>query len=332
MVYNLLQDSIPQWLIPSIGAVLGCVITWLLLRKPFSFLPKDGGKQVETPEGKIIVINDKSAGKTTGVGVVFIPVFLLMSILFLPLGAELSINLGLMLLMMLTGFLDDAAKQPWGELIKGLLDLAISIAAVVTFLAFHTPDVGFFGMSFHMPVVVYGILGVILMWASINVTNCSDGVDGLCGSVSIVTYLAYFLIFREVMPSYAWMGIILSGVLIAYLRFNWYPSTVLMGDAGSRPIGFLLALLAMHSGHPFIFLLMSAVFIIDGGLGLIKVSLIRYLKMKNAFKNIQFPLHDHMRKKIGIPVPMITLMFIGLQFMFCSLAWLIDLMSNTPAI
>ena len=326
MVFNLLKDSIPEWLIPFFGAILGCVITWILLRKPFAFLPKDGGKKVETPDGQILVINDKSAGKTTGVGMVFVPVFLLMSILFLPLGTEMMINLGLMFLMMITGYLDDASKAGWGELIKGLLDFVIAVAAVVTFLCFHSSDIGFFGTTFHIPAVVYGILGVILMWSSINVTNCSDGVDGLCGSVASVSFLAYFLIFREVMPTYAWMGILLTAVLIAYLYYNWNPSKVLMGDAGSRTIGYMLALLAMHSGHPFIFLLMSAVFIFDGGMGLIKVSLIRYLKMKNAFKNIRFPFHDHMRKNLGVPIPMIVMIFIGIQIMFCSLAWLISMM------
>ena len=144
MIFHLLKDNMPQWLIPTIGAILGFVITWFLLRKPFAFLPKDGGKKVETPDGKIIVINDKSSGKTTGVGVVFVPVFLLMSILFLPLGTELCINLGLMLLMMLTGYLDDASTVPWGELVKGLLDLVIAVAAVITFLCFHSSDIGFF--------------------------------------------------------------------------------------------------------------------------------------------------------------------------------------------
>ena len=117
-------------------------------------------------------------------------------------------------------------------------------------------------------------------------------------------------------------SLILAAVLLAYLCFNWNPSTVLMGDAGSRTIGYLLALLAMHSGHPFIFLLMTIVFIFDGGMGLIKVSLIRYLKMKNAFKNIQFPFHDHMRKRMNIPIKKIVLIFMGVQILFCALAWL----------
>ena len=319
MLLELMNDFMPEWLIYTIGGGSAFLITLLLLIKPFSFLPKDGGKKVETPDGRIVVINDKSSGKTTGVGLVFVIVFLLASLLFLPVDAELLIYAGLMFLMMLTGYLDDAATTPWGELVKGLLDLVLSIGAVVTFLCYHSSEVTFFGNTFTMPVWLYGILGVVLMWVSINVTNCSDGVDGLCGSVTIVTLIAYYLLFRNEMPTYTWMGILMGCVLLAYLIFNWNPSKVLMGDAGSRTIGFLLALLAMQSGHPFIFLLMTIVFIFDGGMGLIKVSLIRFLKI-NAFPNVTFPFHDHMRKKMGVPIKMIPLIFCMIQVVFCAVA------------
>ncbi len=322
MLYQVLKDTFQDWVILVIGTGCGFILTTLLLWKPFSFLPKDGGKTVISPEGETIVINDKSSGKVTGVGLVFVLVFLLMSLLFLPLDAELLIYAGLMLLMMITGYLDDASSVPWGELVKGLLDLVLSIGAVVTFLIYHGSTVTVFGNTFEMPVWLYGILGVILMWMSINVTNCSDGVDGLCGSVSVVTLVAYFLLFQTVMPTYSWMGILLAGVLLAYLIYNWNPSKVLMGDAGSRTIGFLLALLAMQSGHPFIFLLMSLVFIFDGGMGLVKVTLIRVLHV-NPFKNVLFPFHDHMRKKMGIPIKLIPVIFVALQVLFCGIAALI---------
>ena len=319
MLLEMMNDDMPEWLIYTIGGGSAFLITLLLLIKPFPFLPKDGGKKVETPDGRIVVINDKSNGKTTGVGLVFVIIFLLASVLFLPVDTELLIYVGLMFLMMLTGYLDDAATTPWGELVKGILDLVLSVGAVVTFLSFHTSDVTLFGNTFHMPVWLYAILGVVLMWTSINVTNCSDGVDGLCGSVTIVSLVAYYLLFQNEMPTYTWMGVLMSSVLLAYLIFNWNPSKVLMGDAGSRTIGFLLALMAMQSGHPFIFLLMSIVFIFDGGMGLIKVSLIRLLKI-NAFPNVTFPFHDHMRKKMGIPIKMIPLIFCMIQVVFCAIA------------
>ncbi len=307
-----------------IGTICGFLITFFFMWKPMSFLPRDGGKKVETPDGKIVVINEKSNGKVTGIGLFFISVFLLMSLLFLPSygNVELVLNVGLIFLMMLTGYLDDASSVPWGELIKGLLDLVIAIAAVLIFLHYHEPDVIFFGQTIHMPDWLYGILGVILIWASVNVTNCSDGVDGLCGSVSVIELAAYYLIFRNLMPEYASMGILLIGCLLAYLIFNWNPSKVLMGDAGSRPIGFLLALLAMHSTHPFIFLLMSLVFLFDGGIGLLKMTIIRVFH-RNPLDKLLTPFHDHMRKRMGLPIKSIPLIFSGCEALFCLVSWLI---------
>ena len=70
---------------------------------------------------------------------------------------------------------------------------------------------------------------------------------------------------------------------------------MLMGDAGSRTLGVFFALAAMKSGAPLMFVPVCLVFIIDGGLGLIKVSLLRFLKI-HILKNVRTPIHDHVRK------------------------------------
>ena len=71
-----------------------------------------------------------------------------------------------------------------------------------------------------------------------------------------------------------------------------------MGDAGSRAMGIFIAITALKSGCPFLFLPVAALLIIDGGLGLIKVSFIRFLKI-HILKNTTTPIHDHVRKKLG---------------------------------
>ena len=129
MLYEMMAEKMPEWMIYTIGGSCGFLITLLLMWKPFGFLPRDGGKRVETPDGKIVVINENSNGKVTGIGLVFVIVFLLISVLFLPLNTEFLIYIGLMFLMMLTGYLDDAAAAPWGELVKGVLDLVLSVGA-----------------------------------------------------------------------------------------------------------------------------------------------------------------------------------------------------------
>lgn len=50
-----------------------------------------------------------------------------------------------------------------------------------------------------------------------------------------------------------------------------------MGDAGSRAMGFFIAMLSLKCGHPFAFLLAAIVFIVDGSLGILKISLKRFL-------------------------------------------------------
>ncbi len=72
----------------------------------------------------------------------------------------------------------------------------------------------------------------------------------------------------------------------------------MMGDAGSRAMGIFIAIAVLKTGSPFLFLPAAFVLIADGGLGLIKVALLRFLKI-HIFKNTTMPLHDHVRKKIG---------------------------------
>ena len=54
---------------------------------------------------------------------------------------------------------------------------------------------------------------------------------------------------------------------------------MLMGDAGSRALGFYIAVIALKSTHPFIYILLAAVMIVDGGIGLVKIALKRFLKI-----------------------------------------------------
>lgn len=64
------------------------------------------------------------------------------------------------------------------------------------------------------------------------------------------------------------------------------------------PWEFFISLAVLKTGSPFLFLLVALILILDGGLGLVKVALLRFLKI-HIFANTTMPLHDHVRKKIG---------------------------------
>lgn len=258
-----------------------------------NILPRDKGREFAL-NGKL------SEGKPRGAGLLMITSLVITAALFVPLNLELIIYIGFIYLEMLSGYLDDSASIPWGRVKKGLIDLVVSVGISATYCIYNAPilKLALFGISFTLPIAVYIILGVALVWAAINVTNCSDGVDGLCGSLSIISLATVFILMLNMDTDDEFKLLILSAILmlIAYLWFNTSPSVMLMGDAGSRALGVLLAISAMKLGSPLLFIVFAFMLIIDGGLSLLKISCIKFLGLKNFMKNTRTPIHDHMRK------------------------------------
>ncbi len=243
-----------------------------------------------------------SAGKPRGAGLIFILVFTVSALLFSRVSLELVIYLAMVVVEMLTGYLDDASDKPWGEYKKGFLDLLVSIITAATYIIFNGSTIEFatLGISVTLPSVVYCILAIILIWFSINVTNCSDGVDGLSGTLSITTLITLYIIgqMKEMDPSFAYVILLFVVCILGYLWYNATPSILMMGDAGSRAMGIFIAISAMKTGSPVIYILAAIVMIFDGGAGLVKVFLLRFFKI-HILKNVRTPLHDHMRKVSG---------------------------------
>lgn len=314
-MYGILNGFMTTNQIGMLGILVTFLLTFLALRFPLPFLPQD--------QGRAFAVNGAlSRGKTRGVGLLFVICFLIGVLIFVPVDTELLIYGILLVCMMLSGYLDDASDKPWNEYKKGLIDLIISAVAVITFLNYNSPTVSFGPMEVELPKVVYGILGIILIWVSVNVTNCSDGVDGLCASLCIVVLLAFNVIFPDILGKYVMADFLFAAVLLAYLYFNSSPSSMLMGDAGSRALGFYIAVITMKSGHPFLYILLAAVLIIDGGLGLVKVFLLRFLKI-GILKNTRTPIHDHMRKNKGWSDTQVVTRFVILQIMAAAVAGLL---------
>ena len=296
MLYKIFDAEAAKTL-AFIGIFAGFLLTCLFLKVLKNILPRDGGRA-------FAVNGALSQGKPRGAGIVFIIVFSILAVLFVPFDTSNSLKEMLIYILMidagmLSGYLDDSAKTPWGGLKKGLIDLAIALVCAVTYVNFNSTKVTFMitGTEFVFPAWLFIILAVILIWGSINVTNCTDGVDGLSGSTAIVTTITFYILFSQKLNnnSYSIFTLIMAACLLGYLWFNASPSRLLMGDAGSRAIGLFIAIIALKTGSPFFFLPAAAVFIIDGGLGLLKLSLLKFLKIK-ILKNTRTPIHDHVRK------------------------------------
>lgn len=291
------------------------VLTTVLLRVDLPFLPKDKGRP-NAVNGQL------SKGKTRGVGLVMMICFVACAALFIPFSVEFMFYALLILAEMFSGYLDDAAKFPWSDYKKGLIDFVISALVGVVFVLNDSSTIYFGSFAVALHPIVYGLLATGLVWLSINAVNCTDGVDGLSTTVGLVSILSFLLIYpNELTMEYHGYILLFAAVIVSYLLFNAGPSKVLMGDAGSRPLGILLALLAMKSHHPFCWLLLAFVFLADGVTGLIKIFFLRFFKI-HFFKNIRTPLHDEMRKNRGWSDTQVVVRFAVVQ-VICSVLWYI---------
>lgn len=293
MIY--LIKNVDPALVAFLGILFAFAATCFAIARLQSFLPKDMGRQF-AHDGAL------SAGKPRGAGIIFIFTFVLSAVIFAQLNAEIVIYLALVVIEMFTGYFDDAAEKPWGEYLKGFLDLVVAVVVALVYLHYNTNTIliAVLGKQIVIPPAVFAILTVILVWMSINVTNCSDGVDGLSGTLAIITLMTIFILDRllGVIDPFHYTILLFAVCLLGYLWYNATPSKLLMGDAGSRAMGIFIAIAVLKMQSPFLYVLVAAVLIVDGGLGLVKVFLLRFLKI-HILKNTTTPIHDHVRKRSG---------------------------------
>ena len=184
-----------------------------------------------------------------------------------------------------------------------MLDLIVAVVLAVTYLNFNSSafHIATMGIEITIPPVVFGILTVILVWTSINVTNCSDGVDGLSGTLAIITLMTIYICYGLIPGGegdFPYLVLLFVICILGYLWYNATPSRLMMGDAGSRAMGIFISIAVLKTGSPLLYIPVALVLILDGGLGILKVSLLRFFKIR-ILKNTRTPLHDHVRKNKG---------------------------------
>jgi len=352
MLYYLAQYLIPFWgpfrllqshaLLLAGGTFAAALLAWILLPRLWDRLPRDRGKAVcKDLDGM------KSAGKPTGTGFCVTLILLPVILLFAPLRFWDLMAVAMLYLAMLFGYLDDRSVVPWGELKKGLLDAVVSVA-IACFLFFgHAEQVTgglkmivwlpFVKSLWYVPFWIYVPAAAVLLWFTMNATNCSDGVDGLAGTLTVIALVmlavilyivvgyrpvAHYLLIPVYSEAARWaiVVMIVAGGFGGYLWYNAEPSKILMGDAGSRFLGILVATASLMTGNPLLVLALSPVVLVNGGGGLGKLVLLRLAKRlgfdigeDNVIRKVRFPLHDHCKKNLGWSNAQVLMRFVLLQ-------------------
>jgi len=138
-------------------------------------------------------------------------------------------------LSVLLGFWDD---------IKGIyyLEKFLLQAAVALVLVFSGVRVGFLPVYLSIPVTLFWIIGVT------NAVNLQDGMDGLAAGISCLAGLAFFTIgLIQGNAVLSLLSLALSGSCLGFLRFNFPPASIFMGDSGSMFLGYVLSILGVLS-------------------------------------------------------------------------------------
>ena len=140
-------------------------------------------------------------------------------------------------------------------------------------------------------IIFFVLFGVCVIYGCINAVNFTDGVDGLCGGVTIPVGAAFAVIgILMKTTSVGILGAALCGACVGYYIWNRYPAKVMMGDTGSMFLGGIIVALAYAVECPLILLPIGIVYVIEALSDVIQIGSIK-IRHKKVFK--MAPIHHH---------------------------------------
>jgi UDP-GlcNAc:undecaprenyl-phosphate GlcNAc-1-phosphate transferase len=183
-----------------------------------------------------------------------------------PLLGGLGMYLGWMVPVML---LVEVDREVWGIIggativvAVGLFDDLYELEPLVKFLGqvvaiavaiyFDTRiarmGIPFTGVMVHFPAFVSVLVTGFWMAMIINMVNFIDGLDGLAAGICGIAAVTFsYISLATGFPQMGVVAAVLAGATFAFLRFNFHPATIFMGDAGSMLLGFVLACVSVQS-------------------------------------------------------------------------------------
>ena len=227
------------------------------------------------------------------------------------------------------GFLDDFTKIKFKRNLgltsiqKAALQLIVSV--LYLYLLYKEGSLScnlyipFVNVSLQIHPMVYIFFAMFVMVGCVNAVNLTDGVDGLCSSVTIPVML-FFAAAAVAMGKFdlALLPAALVGALIAYLFYNWHPAKVFMGDTGSLFLGGAVCALAFALDMPLILILVGFVYICETMSVILQVGYFKLTHGKRLFK--MSPIHHHF-EMCGWKEEKVVLVFAGSSAVMCVLAW-----------
>ena len=197
------------------------------------------------------------------------------------------------------GFLDDyikvVKKRNMGLTIlqKTVLQIVLMVGYLLTLFindptgSMFIPFVGMVETRF-----LFWVIGIAVIYCTTNAVNFTDGIDGLCGSVTFTAALSFIAIaaLRNCF-GISLLAAALAGGLVGYLVWNWHPAKVMMGDLGSMFLGGMIVAFSYAVDCPLIILLTGIIYVAEFGSDVLQIGYFKLTHGKRIFK--MAPIHHH---------------------------------------
>lgn len=242
----------------------------------------------------------EKAGVPTMGGLLIISVFLIVSLIVLPLKIEVITILFTTIIMALTGFLDDFLKikfkrslglKAWQKIIMQIAAAGVTALIAVYILEQHNLIIPFLG-EYQIGASAKLFLAFLVVIGSSNAVNLTDGLDGLAAGITTIVTLAFAVLFYFLeIPECSLLMLIMAGSSTAFLWFNANPASVFMGDVGSLAIGAFLGATAVLTATEIYLLIIGGIYVVETLSVMIQVPYYKITGGKRVFK--MTPIHHH---------------------------------------
>lgn len=207
-------------------------------------------------------------------------------------------------------------KLLWQVLLAGVLTAAVQHLDLGTHVI-----VPYVLRSYELGSLGYSLLGCLVVVGTANAVNLTDGLDGLAAGTCAVAFGVYWLIAVAARRSeLAVFAAAFAGACLGFLKYNFHPARVFMGDTGSLALGSALGGLALLTKTELVLPVLGGVFVVET-LSVIMQVLSFRLTGKRVLK--MSPLHHHF-ELCGIPEKRVVLGFYAAS-LFCAIAALVGL-------
>lgn len=272
-----------------LAVLLGPLFIPLLRRLKFGQQIREEGPQS----------HQKKKGTPTMGGIIILLALLLSFLRFSDKTGDFWVLLVAALGFGLVGFLDDyikivfkrslgltARQKLFGQLLFGI------IVCVLLYRTDHSTAISVPGTDWSFDLGwFYYVFVIIIMFATSNSVNFTDGLDGLLAGTSAIAFGAYTIIaMRMTEHESAVFSAAMVGAVLGFLIFNRHPAKVFMGDSGSLAIGGGLAAVAILTKTELLLIVIGGVFVIEMLSVIIQVTSFK-LRGKRIFK--MSPIHHH---------------------------------------